>query len=122
MVAWGLVALMAVAAAVFVPIGVRSGGVLGAAGASVGALWLGALVALFVVRQQFGASLALPTALRVGLGVAVTLLLPLLWEPSGLVQGIIALALVAGFNLIFLVATRELGADDLSLARRVLGR
>jgi stage V sporulation protein B len=121
-VAWGLVALMALAAAVFVPIGVRSGGVLGAAGASVGALWFGALVALFVVRHQFGASLALPTALRVGLGVALTLLLPLLWEPSGLVQGIIALAVVAGFNLIFLVATRELGADDLALMRRVLGR
>ena len=75
-----------------------------------------------MVRHQFGASLALPTALRVGLGVALTLLLPLLWEPSGLVQGVIALAAVAGFNLIFLVATRELGADDLALVRRVLGR
>ena len=39
--------------------------------------------------------------------MALTLLIPIVWEPSGLVQGVAALAVVAGFNLVFLVLTRE---------------
>ena len=122
MIAWGLVALIAGVAVVVVPIGVSTGDILAAAGASVGALWFGAIVALIALRRLFGATLAGSTALRVGLGVGLSLLIPLIWEPTGLVQGVLALAIVAVFNLIFLVLTRELGADDLALVRRVLGR
>ena len=39
-----------------------------------------------MVWRIFGASLSLKTALRVGAGVALTLLIPIVWEPSGLVQ------------------------------------
>ena len=122
LVAWGLVALIAGLAAVVVPLGVGTGDVRAAASASIGALWFGALVSLVMVWRIFGASLSLKTALRVGAGVALTLLIPIVWEPSGLVQGVAALAVVAGFNLVFLVLTRELGGEDLALARRVAGR
>ena len=59
---------------------------------------------------------------RVGAGVALSLLIPLVWEPVGLVQGVLALAVVATLNLVFLVLTRELDGDDLALVRRVFGR
>ena len=62
------------------------------------------------------------TGLRVGVGVALTMLIPLVWEPVGLVQGVLALGVVAIVNLIFLGLTRELDGDDLALVRRVLGR
>ena len=120
--AWGLVAVIAVVAVVVVPLGVATGDILAAAGASVGALWFGAILALFVVRRLFGATLAMLTGLRVGVGVALTMLIPLVWEPVGLVQGVLALGVVAIVNLIFLVLTRELDGDDLALVRRVLGR
>ena len=122
MFAWGLVAVIAGVAAIAVPFGISGGDILVAAGASVGSLWFGAFIALVAVKRLFGATLALLTGLRVGLSVALTLLIPLFWEPAGLVQGVIALAVVASLNLVFLVVTRELGSDDLALARRVLGR
>ena len=106
LVAWGLVALIAGLAAVVVPLGVGTGDVRAAASASIGALWFGALVSLVMVWRIFGASLSLKTALRVGAGVALTLLIPIVWEPSGLVQGVAALAVVAGFNLVFRSCSR----------------
>ncbi|MDE0881452.1 MAG: oligosaccharide flippase family protein [Myxococcota bacterium] len=120
--AFALVALMAGSASLLVPLGVSHSGVLGAAAASVFALWLGALVSLVFVRRSLGASLAPLTFLRVGLAAVVLGSLALVWQPSGLLQGLAALAIVGLGDLVILVALRELGADDLALVRRVIGR
>ena len=117
LVAWGLVALIAGLAAVVVPLGVGTGDVRAAASASIGALWFGALVSLVMVWRIFGASLSLKTAL-VGAGVALTLLIPIVWEPrSG--QG--GCACCSG-ELRCFSCSAWLGGEDLALARRVAGQ
>ena len=79
-------------------------------------------MSLVFVRRSLGASLAPLTFLRVGLAAVVLGSLALVWQPSGLLQGLAALAIVGLGDLVILVALRELGADDLALVRRVIGR
>jgi stage V sporulation protein B len=120
--AFALVALMAGLAVVLVPLGVQRGGVLGGAAASVGSLWVGALVSLIFIRRAFGASLAPSTALRVGMGALLVGLLALVWQPAGLIEGVAVLAVVGLADLGFLVLTRELDGEDLALVKKVIGK
>ncbi len=122
MQAFILVAVMAGLSAILVPLGVSQGGVLGGAAASVASLWVGALLALIFIRRSFGASLALSTGLRVGSAAFLIGLLALVWQPAGLIEGVAVLAVVGLADLAFLVATRELGRDDLALVKKVIGK
>ncbi len=92
------------------------------AAASASAMIFGAVLSAWLLKKSTGASVPWKTVLRVVIAGVAAITLGRLWPTSGALGTMLESCAIGLFFMIVLVATRELGADDLKAILSVAGK
>jgi stage V sporulation protein B len=84
------------------------------AAATSGAMLVGALFSIYLLRRSTGAAISLTTALRVMVAGAAAIALGRFWPTQGALGTMLESCAIGIFFLLVLVVTREIGREDLS--------
>ena len=99
---------------------IPSYGLAGAAAATTASMLAGAIAGCAYVRVRFGALMPPRSVVRITGCAAVVYAISLQFTPLSKLMIVVQLAVLAFVYLVALIATREIGGDDLKMIRRVI--